>query len=546
MSKLTLDSVEWKEFKLIDLFDIKDGYYNKKPPAEIGGEIPFLGATQSNNGITGFYSAETINRYDKVGKVSSKDKEKRIFAGNCLAVTNNGSVGNVYYQKSRFTCSHDVTPIYLKNYKLNHNLAQFLIPLLKKSGESFEYGKKWRPIRMKKSRIQLPIDSNGNPHWQFMEDYIKQERKKQAIQIRNYYEPKMLKLAGELAGLEEVEWKEFKFTDIFTKIQRGKRLTKGNQVEGDIPYISSTATNNGVDNFISNEEKVRKFDNCLTLANSGSVGSCFYQQYEFVASDHVTALQNKDFSKGVYLFLSSVIKRLEEKYSFNREINDARISRETVILPVDTTGNPNWQYMEDYVKRLELEQLENVLEYIYIYIYRTISFHKDFQKPKSVEGKEFCLEDVCEIQSGIRLTQSDMTEGDRPFIGATEFNNGITAFVSNTNKSLDSNVLGVNYNGSVVKNFYHEYECVFSDDVKRLKVKDYAYQNKYVYLFLKQVILQQERKYAYGYKFNASRMKRQKIMLPVGQTGEPNYSYMIGHMKWLEFKEMYKLLSAIK
>ena len=544
MSKLTLDSVEWKEFKLIDLFDIKDGYYNKKPPAEIGGEIPFLGATQSNNGITGFYSAETINRYDKVGKVSSKDKEKRIFAGNCLAVTNNGSVGNVYYQKSRFTCSHDVTPIYLKNYHLTPNLAQFLIPLLKKSGESFEYGKKWRPIRMKKSRIQLPIDSNGNPHWQFMEDYIKQERKKQAIQIRNYYEPKMLKLAGELAGLEEVEWKEFKFTDIFTKIQRGKRLTKGNQVEGDIPYISSTATNNGVDNFISNEEKVRKFDNCLTLANSGSVGSCFYQQYEFVASDHVTALQNKDFSKGVYLFLSSVIKRLEEKYSFNREINDARISRETVILPVDTTGNPNWQYMEDYVKRLELEQLENVLEYIYIY--RTISFHKDFQKPKSVEWKEFWLEDVCEIQSGIRLTQSDMTEGDRPFIGATEFNNGITAFVSNTNKSLDSNVLGVNYNGSVVKNFYHEYECVFSDDVKRLKVKDYAYQNKYVYLFLKQVILQQERKYAYGYKFNASRMKRQKIMLPVGQTGEPNYSYMIGHMKWLEFKEMYKLLSAIK
>ena len=184
--------------------------------------------------------------------------------------------------------------------------------------------------------------------------------------------------------------------------------------------------------------------------------------------------------------------------------------------------------------------------YIYIYIYRTISFHKDFQKPKSVEWKEFWLEDVCEIQSGIRLTQSDMTEGDRPFIGATEFNNGITAFVSNTNKSLDSNVLGVNYNGSVVKNFYHEYECVFSDDVKRLKVKDYAYQNKYVYLFLKQVILQQERKYAYGYKFNASRMKRQKIMLPVGQTGEPNYSYMIGHMKWLEFKEMYKLLSAIK
>ena len=51
--------------------------------------------------------------------------------------------------------------------------------------------------------------------------------------------------------LDSVEWKEFKFTDIFTKIQRGKRLTKGDQIEGGIPYVSSTSINNGVDNFIS-------------------------------------------------------------------------------------------------------------------------------------------------------------------------------------------------------------------------------------------------------------------------------------------------------
>lgn len=34
------------------------------------------------------------------------------------------------------------------------------------------------------------------------------------------------------------------------------------------------------------------------------------------------------------------------------------------MLPVDEDGEPHWQYMEEYVKRLELEQLENVLEYI--------------------------------------------------------------------------------------------------------------------------------------------------------------------------------------
>ena len=86
--------------------------------------------------------------------------------------------------------------------------------------------------------------------------------------------------------------------------------------------------------------------------------------------------------------------------------------------------------------------------------------------------KEFRLEDIFTIDPGVRLTTANMTMGKRPFIGATDSNNGITAFVDNTNKSLDSNVLGVNYNGSVVENFYHPYEAIFSDDVKRLHLKE--------------------------------------------------------------------------
>lgn len=64
-----------------------------------------------------------------------------------------------------------------------------------------------------------------------------------------------------------------------------------------------------------------------------------------------------------------------------------------------------------------------------------------------------------------------------PFIGAADSNNGITNFASNTNKLLDKNVLGVNYNGSVVENFYHPYECIFSDDVKRISFNDNEGQN---------------------------------------------------------------------
>jgi hypothetical protein len=85
--------------------------------------------------------------------------------------------------------------------------------------------------------------------------------------------------------------------------------------------------------------------------------------------------------------------------------------------------------------------------------------------------KEFFIEDIFNINSGKRLTKAMMTKGKTPFIGASDSNNGITEWGSNTNASFDSNVLGVNYNGSVVENFYHPYNALFSDDVKRFSLK---------------------------------------------------------------------------
>ena len=90
----------------------------------------------------------------------------------------------------------------------------------------------------------------------------------------------------------------------------------------------------------------------------------------------------------------------------------------------------------------------------------------------------FYIGDVLSIENGVRLTKADMCEGIRPFIGASESNNGVTGFINNTNSSLASNILGVNYNGSVGFSFYHPYEALFSDDVKRVRWKDEEANNK--------------------------------------------------------------------
>lgn len=164
--------------------------------------------------------------------------------------------------------------------------------------------------------------------------------------------------------LADKQWKSFFIVDVFDKIQRGKRLKTADHIVGEVPYVSSSALNNGVDNFVSNNKCVRKFSDCLSLANSGSVGSCFYEPFEFVASDHITHLKSKALNKYHYLFLAIMTGRLSQKYNFNREINDKRISREIILLPITDKGEPDYEYMEKYSKNMLREKVDSYINYV--------------------------------------------------------------------------------------------------------------------------------------------------------------------------------------
>lgn len=169
---IQLNTRDWQWFRYDEIFDIKHGFYNKKPEDNPNGDIPFIGATDSNNGVTSHSDIETIAATTKTGDGSNSPLDEKIFE-NCIAVTNNGSVGYAYYQEKRFTCTHDVNPLYLKGHKLNRYIALFLCTLIEKERFRWAYGRKWRPVRMPSSLIKLPVTPTGEPDWQFMEDYIK-------------------------------------------------------------------------------------------------------------------------------------------------------------------------------------------------------------------------------------------------------------------------------------------------------------------------------------------------------------------------------------
>lgn len=329
-------------------------------------------------------------------------------------------------------------------------------------------------------------------------------------------------------------------TDVFCEIQRGKRLKKVDHKKGSMPYVSSTSLNNGLDGFVGNEKGVKKFENCLTIANSGSVGSTFYQPFEFVASDHVTKLKNDDYSKYLYQFLSAITNRLGEKYSFNREINDNRIKREKILLPVNEKDKPDFAFMKAFMRQKEQEKFQEYDNYIS----NRIKDLKDFKTVEPIEKKEwseFFLKDIFkEIQRGKRLKKADHQKGKMPYVSSTGSNNGFDGYVGNKEKvRIFSNCLTIANSGSVGACFYQPFKFVASDHVTKLKNDNF---NEYTYKFISSLVTRLGIKYSFNREMNDTRIKKEKILLPTNHQNEPDYDYMENYMKQLEYKKLHEYL----
>lgn len=170
--------------------------------------------------------------------------------------------------------------------------------------------------------------------------------------------------------------------------------------------------------------------------------------------------------------------------------------------------------------------------------------YKEIPALDEKEWREFSLETIFTVSPGKRLETRNKVPGNRPFIGATDNGNGVTGFVGNDNVSKDSNVLGVNYNGAPCIAFYHPYECIITDDVKRLHLRNHD-DNEFVLLFFTTIFAMQRSKYSYGYKFKEKRMLRQKLMVPINDSGEPDYAYMEQYVKNLMLRKYEQYLAFL-
>ena len=146
------------------------------------------------------------------------------------------------------------------------------------------------------------------------------------------------------------EWKTFKYTDVF-KIKKGKRLTKKDQSDGDIPYVSSSALNNGIDNKIGNGSTD---ENCISFACYGSIGEAFYQDEKVWVSDNANVfyLKNKKLNPYIAMFIVTLLRLEQFRFSYGMTGKKERLESFTIKLPINKKNEPDWEFMENYIKSL--------------------------------------------------------------------------------------------------------------------------------------------------------------------------------------------------
>lgn len=327
---MNLSIDKWKTFRFGDLIDkiYKSKAYNKIDLQTFEyydtNLIPYVSRTESNNSVDCFVEK---NNFDKVEP------------GNAIVVGDTTST--VSYQKNCFVTGDHIVVIRAK--WLNEFTGLFIVTLLQMEKYRYSYGRAYVVNSIVNTMLKLPVDSNDNPDWNWIQEYM------QSLQCQL---PKTKKMGNPLP-LNFNNWKKFKVKDVFS-CSTTKALDINDAEEGDIPYITRSAVDNGLSGHYSNEEYIND-GNCITIGAEGRVA--FYQKNNFIAGIKVYTLRNKELNKYNALFISTILNQKIDLYNYGRARILEKIKDESIFLPINEKGNPDFSFMEEYIKKLPYADL---------------------------------------------------------------------------------------------------------------------------------------------------------------------------------------------
>lgn len=349
---MKLTDRKWKEFKVETIFDI----FNLKPyhkkdllsSNDNKDSIPYITRTNKNNGLE-----------DIVKNCSEfKTNPSNIIIFGAENAT-------FFYQPFEHIAGNKMYG--MKNNKINKYTGLFLQQMLNSSVKDcgFGYGQGLTGTRERKRSIMLPVSKNDEnlPDWDFMEQYTREQLSLKLKIYKKYVHSVTQKFKyNDITPLNNKKWGEFIIGDLFN-ISIGKNVdgNKVNKSSGKTPYITRKESNNGLDGFIDNDIcKLNLKFPVITIGNE--TAQPFVQKFPFYTGTKVNILEPiADISEETLHFIAISLTNHKAKYNFSYTMNSTRLKKQKIMLPVNALGEPDYEYMEQYIKNIILKKYKDYL-----------------------------------------------------------------------------------------------------------------------------------------------------------------------------------------
>lgn len=167
--------------------------------------------------------------------------------------------------------------------------------------------------------------------------------------------------------LTDREWKEFKIAYILKSSFNAKpyhtsslTITKNKG----IPYITRTNMSNGLQYIVENCNEF-KINPKNTIVFGAENATYFYQPFKYITGNKMYYYDTSKLSQEVGLFitccLNSSIK--ECGFGYGMGLTGTRSDTRKLHLPINAKGEPDYQFMEDYVKEIMHRKRQEYIDY---------------------------------------------------------------------------------------------------------------------------------------------------------------------------------------
>lgn len=203
------------------------------------------------------------------------------------------------------------------------------------------------------------------------------------------------------------------------------------------------------------------------------------------------------------------------------------IEREKVLLPVNAQGEPDYAFMEAYVKEREKALLKRYSAFMQS---RASLLQGRGGNLCETRWRAFRIGKIFDMLVPGKSKGHNHLVHDRQgtsYIGATNRNNGVLDFVKPDNTLQNGNCIGFIKNGNGLGSaghaIYKAESFISTSDV----IYGYAqWVNRYTGLFFVACSDMNAVKFSHGYKWTPERIKRSFVMLPATQQDKPDLAFM--------------------